>query len=147
MSAKVHVPAIAKSVSREWLTIGEFRSLVDCHSYQVYRWVYRGDLPVYVFFRGKARIHMPEMNTPNDPTEDSHNFMSIKEFADWVRVAEVTVRRAIAHPTNPIPHIRIGGLVRIDRDLAIAQARHKASIRGWYKKGGVPKYILKKDMP
>lgn len=138
MCKKLTVPPARKATLLEWMSPKDLENYYDAPDYQVMRWIHRGEFPAYMFFKQAYRVHMSEVSLPNIMPTEENKFMTCLEFSRWVRVSELTVRRALVHPKYPIPHIRIGGAVRIDKDLAVSMARNRSSSHGAYKFAGIP---------
>ena len=45
-------------------------------------------------------------------------FVSVGEFARTFNVSERTVRSSLSRKINPLPHVKIGGSIRIDLEAA-----------------------------
>lgn len=47
-----------------------------------------------------------------------HPFITVRDFALKFNVSERTVRSSLSRKINPLPHVKIGGAIRIDLDAA-----------------------------
>ena len=52
-----------------------------------------------------------------EPTPD---YVSVDEFAQFLGVRPRVVRRALRLPVSPLPHVKIGGTIRIHVPSALA---------------------------
>lgn len=139
MPAIINPPALLpEQPDGEWITLPELARICQVPYVQVFRWFSRNAVPGYQFFRSTLRIHASEMKTLYPVSTNNDDWMSMKEFARWTKIDPITIRRAVSHPVNPLPHIKVGGVIRIDVKLALAMARNKSRSRVGYKDHNVP---------
>lgn len=140
-------PTLRKPTQREWLTKRDLKETFNLTE-GGFRTIHEsGMLPSYTFLKNVVRYRVAEMNKEFESTEGSDNWLTTKEFADLIRVHPDTIRRALCDNENDLPHIRIGGIVRIDKELAIAMARRKSSIRGTYKRQNIGRHTPASQVP
>jgi len=144
---KRELPTLRTASSSEWLTKRELKETFNLTE-GGFRTIHEsGMLPSYTFLKNVVRYRVSEMKKEFETTEDSENWLTTTEFAKLIRVHPDTIRRALCDNENDLPHIRIGGVVRIDKDLAIAMARRKSSIRGTYKRQNIGRHTPAYKVP